>query len=180
MQAHIDEQNLTAETKIGLNGWVKAGEFCFSFGWQSRKFIETGDMNFSLVGGGPTLVDRRDGKIIPMANMGSMENYELRGDPYNGLSGVFHVTGSLKEGPRRDAFKFFRELTDKSIVECRDVIDSMMSGEIFIFDASALREPQILNHVLRFRELGLTVKRLTAFEAAAERRKDDQSSEGNT
>ena len=81
LQANIDEQNFSADRKLALLYSVQEGEFCFAFTVNSAKFVETGNFDYFGVGGGPTLVDRRDGKVIEMSNMGTMKNYEKRGDP---------------------------------------------------------------------------------------------------
>lgn len=168
LQVYLGEQNKTEDYKVGLTGWHDEGEYCFAFGVNSKKFIETGDFNFFSVGEGPTLVDRRSGKIIPMANNGTMENYEKRGSPYNGLSNVLSVSGSYDDGLRESTFLLFRKVTNKSILECKDCIDSLVAGKAFLFDTKVGREADIERFISDFENVGFTVRRLSVFETRAE------------
>lgn len=165
LQANLDEQNKIEDHEVGLTGWRDEGEFCYAFGVNSKDFIETGDFDFFLVGGGPTLVDRRSGKIIPMANNGTMENYEKRGCPYNGLSNVLRVSGSYNDGLRESTFRLFRKVTNKSISDCKACIDNAVAGKAFLFDTKVGREVDIRRFITDFENLGFTVKRLSVFEA---------------
>lgn len=178
LQAYLDEQNKTKDHKVGLTGWHDEGKFCFAFGVNSKKFIETGDSNFCLVGGGPTLIDRRSGKIIPMANNGTMENYEKRGDPYNGLSSVLRITGDHKAGARSETHKYFRLITKRSIAECGDIVDSISNGETYLFDTKGWRDWEVVPFLDSFQGLGYTVKRLTDIEARLVSTKDNWLEKG--
>jgi hypothetical protein len=51
-QELVVNEAATAERPVG---WV--------FFFQSKKFLETGDVNDSIVGNGPILVDKRDGSL---------------------------------------------------------------------------------------------------------------------
>ena len=166
IQAYLDEKNLTSNVELALFDKFQKGEFCFAFVINSAEFVKTGDVEYCLVGGGQTLVNRHTGEIISMSNMGSMDNYEKRGNPYNFLSNVLQITGAYRDGFRQDCFKYFRKMTNKSISETRDLIDTLSSGGIFNFDANGWRGREGVNkRITEFQELGFTVKRLTAFEA---------------
>jgi len=157
---------------MGLFEEVQEGEFCFAFTINSAEFINTGNFEFCYVGSGPTIVDRRDGTIISTGNMGTMSNYEKRGNPYNSLTEVIQISGTYGKGLRPDAFKFFRQITDKSISECRDILDGLRAGESFVFDAGIWGKQTRLEKIASLRDLGFDVKRLTLFEAFPEKLKE--------
>ena len=157
---------------MGLFDKIEEGEFCFAFTINSAEFIKTGNFEFCYVGAGPTIVDRRDGTIIPMGNMGTMSNYEKRGNPYNRLTEIIQITGTYGEGLRPNAFKFFRQITDKSVAECLDILDGLCAGEPFVFDAAIWGKQKRLEKVEHLRGFGFDVKRLTLFEAYPEREKE--------
>ena len=178
LQAHVDEGNLNSEQQFALVDWYAEGEFCYAFTIQSRAYVETGDLDQMLVGGGHTLVNRLTGDLVFMANNGGMENYEKRGDPYNGLSNILHVAGPYKKGGRKDAFKHLRKVTGKSIVECRDIIDNMIEGRVLTFQAKYWGEVAVQNKIVEFQNLGFSVKRLTTFEVRDTRLNTSQSRTG--
>ena len=171
LQDHIDKENVNSSRKSGLTAWFEQGEFCYAFRIEPLKYIETGDTSLMGIGAGPTLIDRRDGRIISMANHGSMENYEKRGNPHNGLSGILQISGRYSDGIREDVFRHFRKVTGKPIKETRDLIDSLITDGSFVFDTNAWREQDILEYIRGFKELGLNVKRLTTFEAYPDKSK---------
>lgn len=164
IRAHVEEKNRSTEIKIALTQQVDKGEFCFAFHWQSEAFVKRSKIFQSIAGVGPTLVDRRDGKIITMDHTGSMENYEKRGDPHNAISSIVTVAGNHGAGLRRESFRSFRDATGKSISECRDILDGILRGEIFLFDTETWRDTDSRHQIDRFRELGFDVERLTTFE----------------
>lgn len=41
-------------------------DFGWVFYWNSRRFLETGDVRHALVGNSPFVVDRRDGSVHPL------------------------------------------------------------------------------------------------------------------
>jgi plasmid stability protein len=164
IQAHLDAENLKSDVELALFDKHREGEFCFAFTINSAEFIKTGNHNYCLVGAGPTLVDRRDGAVIEMANNGSMENYEKRGDPYNYLTHTLCVTGTCREGLRRETFKFLRDVTGETIEVCRDILNEMVEGEPFVFDAEVCDKRKLTAQMEKFRGLGFNVRRLPSFE----------------
>jgi len=142
------------------------GEFCFAFHIQNEEYIKTGLVPDA--GGGATLVDRRNGKIIAMGFSGSMENYEKRGDPHDGLSNVLKISGSYEDGQGQACSDYFCEVTGKSISETKSLIDTVLAGEDFIFDTKSLCEKEILDYIRGFERgfetFGFSVHRYTSRE----------------
>lgn len=172
IQAYINELNKSADPRVGLVDWYKEGEFCFAFTTQSESYVKTGNMKRMLAGAGHTLVDRWSGELVFMANNGTMENYEKRGDPYNGLSSLLSISDCHKDGLRQDSIKYLREVTGLSIAKCRDIIEDISHGICFVFDTKMWREQEISLLMEGFSKLGYNVRRLTDFEARSQTTSD--------
>lgn len=73
-----DEYVITEVQEHADLGWV--------FFWNSRAFVESGDLSDALGGNGPYLVDRRDGSVHRFGTASSVEkyvkSYTETGDPF--------------------------------------------------------------------------------------------------
>ena len=125
--------------ELALSDWNDQSKFCFAFAWNSKKYLESNNLDDCLVGHGPVIIDRRNGKIIETgSNYPSeayLENYEKRGDPYKNAGKTVRILEELSDKQRVYAIKSVRNLTDLGLKGSKEGIEKVIDGGSFDVEA---------------------------------------------
>jgi len=130
---YITELNLTSDIQCSLiETPIEAGEFCYVFGYQSSKYLETRDFQYSLAGNAPVIIDRKTSECIITGTAQSakfyLENYEERGDPFKQKSATIKLNGWNEGAQAISAIKAIRNHTNLGLYDSKKAIDDCLSG----------------------------------------------------
>ncbi|MES2595396.1 MAG: YrhB domain-containing protein [Verrucomicrobiota bacterium] len=124
-------------------------DFGWVFFWQNRKFLETRDTSFMLVGNAPLLVDRNTGALYVTGTGRSLEyyisNYRLTGDPHR--EPVWHLTFTQPEdsAKTREAVLLFRDTFKLPLQEAKQAVDHLLKGTQSTFKIGSEERAQQLS-----------------------------------
>jgi len=109
---------------------------CFVFFYQSKKFIETGDFGLMLVGQGPVLVSREDGRVFETGSAFSTCHYvkafEACGDPFGQPTEKVKIFSWNPEANKVRAIQLVKEKSEMGLLQAKAVIDNVQAnGESF-------------------------------------------------
>lgn len=135
---------------------------CFVFFYQSKKFIETGDVQASLVGNGPIFVSRESGRVFETGSAFPVEHYvevfEACGDPNAELTEKVKITG-WKEGANKvQTTKLIKSKSGVGLAQAKAVIDSVLRGEAPVFSAGTVKDAE--ETAVMLNDLGFISKQL--------------------
>jgi ribosomal protein L7/L12 len=145
-----------------VEGATREYPCCFVFIYQSKKFVETGDFGQMLVGQGPVLISREDGRVFETGSAFPIDHYvkafEACGDP-NGLpTQKVKVIGCNAGANKVQATKCIKAKSELSLSEAKAVIDSALLSEESIFTAGTVEDAE--EAVATLKEYGFNSKQL--------------------
>lgn len=110
---------------------------CFVFFYQSKKFVDTGDHGEMLVGHGPVLVSREDGRVFETGSAFSVCHYvkafEACGDPSGKSTAEVKIFGWRPEANKVRAIQLVKENSEMGLSQAKAVIDNALSNKEFFF-----------------------------------------------
>ena len=119
---------------------------CFVFIYQSKKFVETGDFGEMLVGHGPVLISREDGRVFETGSAFPTDHYveafEACGDPYGEPTDKVKIIGWNVGANKVQAVKLIRSKSEMGLSQAKAVIDNALSNEESIFTAGTVEEAE--------------------------------------
>ncbi len=115
---------------------------CFVFFYQSKKFVETGDFAEMLVGHGPVLVSREDGRVFETGSAFSVchyvEAFEACGDPFGKPTEKVKIFAWNPGANKVRATQLVREKSEMGLSQAKAVIDNVLSNEESFFAAKTV------------------------------------------
>lgn len=127
----LDEETLTRSW-----GWV--------FFFQSRRFVETGDLSSALVGNAPLIVEQRSGRLLHTGTAYPtdfyLRNYESTGDPHLQPGPEIELTASSADADRVAAARLLSRTCSLSIGDAVRAVDSVGGGTATRIQAASANE----------------------------------------
>jgi len=109
-------------------------EIAWTFGYQSLKYIETGDIKYALAGGFSLLVDKRSGEVRCFGSGLScdeaMENYRKWGDPHASPGDQIEIKGWNEGANVIDAIKGIRDIGGIGLKDAKAIVDRCLDGSV--------------------------------------------------
>lgn len=122
-----------------LEGATREYPRCFVFIYQSKKFVETGDSAEMLVGHGPVLVSREDGRVFETGSAFSVCHYvkafEACGNPFGKPTEKVKIVAWHPEANKVRATQLVKEKSEMGLSQAKAVIDNALSNEESFFTA---------------------------------------------
>lgn len=119
-----------------LSSWFDESQNCYAFVYNSKKYLESNNLKDCLVGQGPMIIDRRNGKIIETGSAypnAYLENYEMRGDPYKNVGSTVLIY-ALQSGQTIAAIKVLRQHSNLGLRDAKSAIEKVLEGGEFQID----------------------------------------------
>lgn len=133
---------------VVVEGATREYPHCFVFAYQSKKFVETGDVAAMLVGHGPILVSRHDGKVFETGSAFSVEhyvkNFEACGDPFGEPTERVKITGWREGANKVEATRLVKSKTGMGLAQAKAVIDNALLNKESLLIACAVEEAEEL------------------------------------
>jgi len=133
-------------------GWV--------FFYNSRRFVETGDVRSCLGGNAPLIVERTSGRLLETGTAQDigfyLSNYEATGDPYMQPGRVLELSCCDPGANRIEAARLIAKATTISIGAAKRGIDEVARGHSFKVDAGSVATASSLCEALRDAGFGAT------------------------
>ncbi len=105
-------------------GWI--------FFYSSRRFVETLDDRYGLVGNGSLLIERGTGRVWPLGTAHGVEhyidNYTRTGDPHLEPGRTVALLGSTAGADAVSAIAVIRSLSDAPLPEVKRIVASCLAG----------------------------------------------------
>ncbi|GAB5562835.1 MAG: hypothetical protein SynsKO_44820 [Synoicihabitans sp.] len=106
------------------HGWV--------FHYQSKAFLESGDLSDRLAGNAPIIIDSRNGSIHETGTAERLEyyiqNYEVTGDPHIEAIPALVITGWREGAQKIEATRTINHWSSLGLVESKACIDNALGG----------------------------------------------------
>ena len=135
-------------------GWV--------FFYESRRFYETGDDSYCLLGNAPLIVERRSGRVLTTGTAQSiefyLENYEMTGDPHLQLGPEIELSGATRDADRSTAARLLSRACSISIGDAKRGVDAVLRSTVF--QARARTPDEACEVCTKLGELGFTARQL--------------------
>ena len=129
---------------------------CFVFFYQSKKFIETGDFGEMLVGQGPVLVSREDGRFFETGSAFSVCHYvkafEACGDPFGKPTRTVKIFSWNLGANKVCAIQLVKEKSGIGLLQAKAMIDNAQSNRESFFTARTVEHAEQL--VVALKESG--------------------------
>ncbi|MEO7497647.1 MAG: YrhB domain-containing protein [Massilia sp.] len=129
---------------------------CFVFGYQSKKFFETGDIADSLVGHGTVLISREDGRVFETGSAFSTAHYvkafEACGDPYGQPTNEVKILGWNAAARKVSAVELVKAKSGMGLADSKAAIDSLFSVGKSFFTAWTVEDAEAA--VVKLKEFG--------------------------
>lgn len=126
-------------------GWV--------FFYNSRRFVETGDLSSCLTGNAPILVERSSGRLIETGTAYDigfyLSNYEATHDPHMQPGRVIELSSRDPGADRIQAARAIAKVTSLSIATAKRGVDEAVRGRSFVVDAGSRADASSLCAALR-------------------------------
>jgi len=114
------------------------------FGWvifySSRKYIETGNVEYAIAGNAPYIVDRKTGNVVVT---GTAQNvavyinaYKLTGNPHAEIVAKIHISGWRLGASAVKAIKIIQGELQLNLNEAKNIIDSVLNNKAQILNCS--------------------------------------------
>ena len=143
-----------------LSTWFDESQYCYAFTYNSKQYLKSNDVLDGLVGQGPIIIDRRDGKAIETGSgypNTYLENYEAHGDPHKNL-GSLVVIYAVKSGQTIAAIKALRQHSNLGLKDSKVAIEEVLGGGEFKIDVDTNENAESL--VASLADTGYLAKRL--------------------
>jgi ribosomal protein L7/L12 len=119
---------------------------CFAFFYQSKKFVETGDFAEMLVGQGPVLISREDGKVFETGSAFSVHHYvaafEACGDPFGEPTAKVKICGWNPGFDKVRAIQLVKAISEMGLSQAKSVIDHALSNSDSLFTARTVEDAE--------------------------------------
>ena len=107
------------------------------FGWvifySSRRYIETGNIEYAIAGNAPYIVERRTGKAISTGTAHDIETYisayKITGNPHAKVVATIQITNWQPGASSVRAIKIIKEELKLNLKEAKNIIDSVLNGK---------------------------------------------------
>jgi ribosomal protein L7/L12 len=130
---------------------------CFVFIYQSKKFVETGDFSEMLVGHGPVLISREDGRVFETGSAFPMCHYvkafEACGDPFGTPTEKVKIFAWSSGANKVRATQMVKEKSEMGLSQAKAVIDNALSNKESFFTARTVEHAE--QAVVALRESGI-------------------------
>ena len=150
-----------------LSGAERAFARCFVFFYQSKNVVATGCFDDHLIGHGPVLVSREDGKVFETGSAFSVEHYvqafEACGDPYGVPTEMISISGWSDGANRLEAIKLIRANSALSLTQATAVVENALSCRQAIFATATVQVAKAV--VLGLQGHGFTSMQVWRIEA---------------
>lgn len=135
---------------------------CFAFFYQSKKFLETGRFSEVLIGQGPVLISREDGRVFETGSAFSVEHYveafEASGDPFGVPTATVKIVSWNEGAAKVAATKLIKTKSGLGLSEAKAVVDNALSNKISAFTAGTVQDAK--EAVLKLKEYGFVSTQL--------------------
>lgn len=154
----IFERNVSASNPdcALVEGATREFPRCFVFIYQSKKFVETGDCSDVLVGHGPVLISRVDGRVFETGSAFSVCHYvnafEACGDPFGKPTDKVKIFGWNPGANKVRAIQLVKQKSEMSLSQAKAVIDHALLNEESFFTARTVEYAE--EAVLELKENG--------------------------
>lgn len=122
-----------------VEGATREYSRCFVFFYQSKKFIETGDVRAMLGGNGPVFVNREDGRVFETGSAFPVCHYvkafETCGDPLGQLTEKVKIYSLNPGANRARAIQSVKEKSEMGLSQAKAVIDNVQANGESYFTA---------------------------------------------
>jgi len=154
-------QELDSPEHLVLSNWFEKSQICYAFAYNTKDCIEKGDMLAAIVGHGPLIVDRRDGRVIETGSGVNratyFENYEKRGDPYKEVGAEVEISNETQDKNRISAILAVKEFTSLGLKDAKIIFEKVIGGETVTVTARTIEFADTLETSLR--SFGYSIKR---------------------
>lgn len=137
-------------------------ENCFVFYYQSKKFVETGNDNYFLVGQGPVIVSKSTYDVFETCSAHSTEHYinvfNECGHPMAEITNKVQILGWNDGANKVQATKSIKAATGLGLKEAKYHIDSILMNESTIFEAKSIEDAEKI--VVQLLEFGFVSKQI--------------------
>jgi ribosomal protein L7/L12 len=119
---------------------------CFVFFYQSKKYVETGDPRAMLVGHGPVLVSRKNGRVFETGSVYPAEQYvealEACGDPYGEQTDNVKITGWHEGANKVEAIKLVNSKSGVGLAQAKSIVDCVLENKESVFSAGTAKDAE--------------------------------------
>lgn len=130
-----------------LEGETREYPGCFVFFYQSKKFLETGDSADILVGHGPVLIGRDNGRVFETGSAFSTAHYvatfEACGDPFSKLTEKVKIVSWNRGTDKVSATQLVKEMSGMGLLQSKAVIDKALAKEESVFSARTVEGAEL-------------------------------------
>ncbi|MES9946691.1 MAG: YrhB domain-containing protein [Candidatus Thiodiazotropha sp.] len=143
----VEKEVLSSKPDCALvEGNTREYPHCFAFFYQSKKYIETGDFRYMLVGHGSVLVARDNGRVFETGSAFPLDHYiealEVCGDPYGEPTIKVKVTGWHEGANKVEATKLIKRKAGIGLAQAKKVIDKALKNEESIISFKTAEEAE--------------------------------------
>lgn len=136
------------------NNPIHQGSYGWVFGYQSRKFIETGNFSDQLAGNSPLLVDKQTQKLYVLGTAQSVDfyvkNYIAFGDPFKVPGKIVELLSWNVGGKKVAANREIRKYSDIGLKDAKLAIDRCLDGKKHLIECrSAEDAEQLVNNLYK-------------------------------
>jgi len=129
---------------------------CFAFVYQSKKFVETGSFTEMLVGQGPVLISRVDGRVFETGSAFPVEHYveafEACGDPFGTPTATVRILAWNEGADKVEAIKLIKAKSALDLSQAKAVVDDVLSHKESVFTTETVQDAK--EAVLKLKEYG--------------------------
>jgi len=148
---------------VVLDSQTEEHDFGWIFYYNSRKFLETQDENFMLVGNAPLIFERETGHIFETGTAYAIEhylkNYHDTGDPNRQFGRKIQLVGFDEACKTADVIKAIRWHCDLNLPDAKKLVDMCSQGKTPIVETKSVDDANELAEALA--NCGAKIKRLS-------------------
>lgn len=127
---------------------IHTGDYGWVFSYQSKQYIQSGDLRDMLVGNSPILVDRSSGDAMVLGSglpvEAYVENYLACGDPFKFLGRTVELYGWETGARKIEAIKIIRLHTGLGLAKAKQCVDGCLDGKNTILECPSSEEAAAL------------------------------------